>query len=194
MEYSVTNANTWQQVTLTVTGGLTTAGTWDYTTGIGLAVSFCMMGGSTFQTTANAWQTGNFLATANQVNVMDTVGNVFKITAVQLYLGTFCPTYEERLYAGELQQCQRYYFVGQGGEVGARYASVAGTWNATTIRFPTTMRIAPLVTPSAFTYSNCSAGAASAIKTDGFSMSVSTSGTATYGLTAFTFACDAEIT
>jgi len=62
---------------------------WNYTkrkrafqiTGFNL---FC---GSTFQTTAGAWQTGNFSATSSQVNCLDTIGNIFAITGVQLEAG-----------------------------------------------------------------------------------------------------------
>ena len=156
MEYSITAANTWQQVSLTVSGGLTTAGTWNYTTSIGLKVDFCMMSGSTYQTTANAWQTGNFLSTASQVNVMDTIGNAFKIAGVALYLGASCPTYEERNFEQELAMCQRYYqksynqssSPGATSSTGAITASSLGSVNQLSISraFVVTMRSTPTIT------------------------------------------------
>lgn len=111
MEYSVSSANTWQQVLLTVPGGLTTAGTWSYTTGLGLVVRFTLMAGSNFQTTANAWNTTSGVgaaATSAQVNVCDSTSS-FYLTGVQLYLGTSCPAYEERSFTTEVSLCQRYY-------------------------------------------------------------------------------------
>lgn len=104
--YSVSSADTWEKKTVTITGGLITAGTWDWTTGIGISLHFTLMAGSTFQTTSGAWQTGNYLATSAQVNCMDTIGNVFAITGVQLEAGA-ATNFEHRM--DELSRCMRYY-------------------------------------------------------------------------------------
>ena len=108
-EYTIATANTWEYKTITVTGGLITAGTWDWTNGPGLDVGFTFACGSTFQTTADAWQTGNFIATANQVNVMDNTANDFFITGVQLEPGSVATPFERRPIGTELQLCERYY-------------------------------------------------------------------------------------
>lgn len=110
MEYTVNAANTWEKKTLSVPAGLITAGTWDWTTGIGLSVAFTMTAGSTLRTTAGAWQTGNFVATTNQVNCLDTIGNIFAITGVQLEVG-LASEFEHRDYGSELAMCRRYYQV-----------------------------------------------------------------------------------
>lgn len=109
LEYTVNVANTWEYKTVTVAGGLITAGTWDWTNGVGVEAVFVLAAGSNFQTTAGQWQTGNFVATANQVNCLDTVGNIFAITGVQLEVGPVATPFEHRSHGVELQLCWRYY-------------------------------------------------------------------------------------
>lgn len=100
----------WEYKTLTITAAPST-GTWDTTNGVGLYVDFCLMGGSTYQTTANAWQAGNYYTTSNQTNFVtatDATCYVF-FTGIQLTAGTNPTEFEDRTIGQELRFCQRYY-------------------------------------------------------------------------------------
>ena len=140
-EVTVLAANTWEKKSFTVTGGLPTAGTWNWTNGQGLALDFVRAAGTTFHTTAGAWNTGNFLSTASQVNCLDTIGNIYAITGIQLERGAAATPFEHRSFAVELSMMQRYFWIGGFGWSGvcisATNGSIAGT-------FPVTMRAAPV--------------------------------------------------
>ena len=139
-EYTIAAVNTWEYKTLTIDGGLITSGTWDWTNGEGLEISFCLASGSTFQTTSNAWQTGDFLATANQVNVVDNTANDFFLTGVQLEPGTVATPFERRSYGQELALAYRYF---QRRDFTANGWIVSGTKSVGNISFGTPFRSSP---------------------------------------------------
>jgi len=108
--YLVSVANTWQQRTITVQGGLPTDGTWDYGISIGLLLFFTLMVGATYQSlTFGSWQAGNFLGSTTHLNFFDAVNNDFRLTGVQLELGDRRTSFEHRPIGLEFRLCQRYY-------------------------------------------------------------------------------------
>lgn len=109
LEYTVNAVDTWEFKTLSVPAS-PSAGTWNYTTSGGLTLGFMLSVGSTFQTTAGSWTTGNFLGSSNQVNVTDSSSSrFFAVTGVQLELGSGFSGYEVRSFAEEFRDCQRYF-------------------------------------------------------------------------------------
>jgi hypothetical protein len=107
-EYTVNASNTWEFKTLTILPS-PASGSWDYTNSRGLSVDFTLAVGSTFQTTKDVWQTGNFLGTSNQVNACDSTSNDFFLTGVQLEEGDVATPFENRTFADELRLCERYF-------------------------------------------------------------------------------------
>jgi len=166
-EYTINSTATWEFKTVTVTAS-PSAGTWDYTNGIGLRVRFCLAGGSTFQTTANAWQTGDYYCTSNQVNGLDSTSNTFKLALVQLEAGSVATPFEIQRIQEVLGGCQRYYYktfpqgttpaqnAGTTGALVYRVTTTGVSPNGQMLTFPVTMR----TTPSTITTYSTSASSA----------------------------------
>lgn len=112
--YQITTADTWEFKTITVTGGLPATGTWDWANGLGLNVAFALAVGSNYQTTAGAWNSGNFLGTSAQANCVQSTNATFALTGVQLEVGTVATPFEHRAYETELSRCRRYTHVFSG--------------------------------------------------------------------------------
>lgn len=100
---------------------------WNFTTGVGLEVSFAMACGTTYQTTPGAWQAGSFLGTSNQVNLLDTVGGYLEITGVRLYSGLTATGYTYEDPAVTKAKVQEWVRVGQKLFVAGVTASGAST-------------------------------------------------------------------
>jgi hypothetical protein len=109
LEYTQSAADTWEKATLRIPAS-PSAGTWNYTTGIGVTVRFGLMAGTTFQTaTTGAWATGNFMATSAQVNAMDSTSNVSRFALVQLEPGVVPTPFELWTFEEVLAHCLRYF-------------------------------------------------------------------------------------
>ena len=155
-EYTINVANTWEKKTVTLIFNYT-GGTWDYTNGIGIEVTWTLASGTNFHTTTGTWQNGDFYGTANQVNGVDSTDNNFWLAQVQFELGSVATDFEYRQFGDELARCQRYYeksydydvAPGTAGGAGAfiTYYSIATAGEcAPSISYPVTLRANPTIT------------------------------------------------
>ncbi len=130
-EYTQTSSDTWELATILISAS-PSAGTWDYTNGVGLQVLFTLASGSTFHGTVDTWNTGDARATSSQVNACDNTGNDFIISQVSLRAGRVLSTasvvYEGVDFATELAQCLRYFETSY--DIGTYLGSIAVTLGA----------------------------------------------------------------
>ena len=153
-EFTIDVADTWEQKTITVPTQDQT-GTWDYTTGIGMEFTWCLMSGTTFgSATDNTWNTSNSVATTNQTNWMATATNDFDITGVQADIGPSAQALRVAPIEQELLAASRYYQKsydvdvdpGANPAVGGQSPFISnGTAHFENIVFPVPMRAAPTI-------------------------------------------------
>lgn len=113
------------------------------------------------------------------------------VTNVQLELGSMATPYEQRTLALETLLCQRYYEVAT-AEKHWWLASAGGQVHGKTIRFLVQKRIAPTVTPGAFSNVNASGSTLEATFAHGFNL-YAVSAAAGVGVTLFNWSADAEL-
>jgi hypothetical protein len=159
--YTISSANTWTSISVTIAGD--TTGTWAIDNTTGIQLRFGLGAGSTYQGTAGAWGTANVVTTTGATSVIGTNGATFYITGVQLEKGSVATSFDYRPYGTELDLCQRYFeitgqiansFLLQG------YAASAGAIRCL-IFYTTRKRTTPTVTVSGggttgWSYSNAS--------------------------------------
>ena len=158
--YTISSANTWAQVSITVPGD--TTGTWvGNTNGCGLRVCWGLGVGSTYSGTAGSWSS-NYYVTASGIttNLLSSTSNYLYITGVQLEVGTQATSFDFRDYGRELMLCQRYFEknaaqgtapqqgLGPSGQVyGGGLTAYSTTYaRAPRIRFAVVKRTAPSIT------------------------------------------------
>ena len=165
--YTVSSANTWTSISVTIAGD--TSGTWGTTNGIGIQVQFGLGVGSTYSGTAGSWAGTLYVSATGATSVVGTSGATFYITGVQLEVGSSATGFEYVNYQTSLANCQRYYAKSypQGTVVptnstvaGLSFAyamrtltGVANNELSANIRLPVSMRATPTVTLYSFTSS-----------------------------------------
>lgn len=107
LTYTISSANTWTYVTLTLAGD--TTGTWSTDNSRGIGIRFGLGVGSTNSISAGSWQAANAWGVTGATSVVGTNGATFYITGVQLEVGSSATGFEYRQYGQELALCQRYY-------------------------------------------------------------------------------------
>jgi hypothetical protein len=142
------NTDTIKYITFTAD----TSGTWAKDNTVGIYLTWALMCGSTYQTTAGAWTAGNVFATSNQFNFMSTNGNVFELFDVGLYEGAAVPNFQLPDFQLELLACQRHFNSLSPGASGVDLIAgsiVSGVNGYYPILFPVPMRIIPTMSLSA---------------------------------------------
>lgn len=140
-----------------VTLTLDTSGTWLYTNGIGLYFGITLAAGATYQTTAEVWAAGNYVATSSQANFMSSTSNVAYLGRVHIIPGNVVCAYKPADIQRELAKAQRYYAksVSQGSAPGGALGDGDLRWIATGAfnpdafaiwKYPVTMRATPTTT------------------------------------------------
>ena len=108
-EYNQTLTDTWEKTTVVISAS-PSAGTWNYTTGVGIELGFVVSCGTTFHTlTPATWVSANAMATASQVNACDDVANNFRLGLIQLEPGSTATRFHTESATIVLANCQRFY-------------------------------------------------------------------------------------
>jgi len=153
--YTISSANTWQQVSITIAGD--TTGSWSGASNSGgIVVLFSLGSGSSVSGTAGSWSGTQYFSTTGATSVVGTSGATFYITGVQLEVGSSATGFEYRQYGQELALCQRYYqssydigtAAGSATTTGIRgltYAASGVNAGAGAITFQTVMRSSPTI-------------------------------------------------
>ena len=129
--YTISTANTWTQISVTIPGPTATWNAAVNNTG-NIVVVLSVGMGSTYSGTAGSWSTGNYNSVTGATSVVGTNGATFYITGVQLEVGSSATGFEYRQYGQELALCQRYYWKNLSGASNV-YLSAQGSAANTTV-------------------------------------------------------------
>jgi hypothetical protein len=144
--YTVSSANTWTKISVTIAGD--TSGTWLTNNGTGIRIDWGLGVGSTFSGTAGSWSSSNLISATGATSVVGTSGATFYITGVQFEKGSTATSFDYRPYGTELALCQRYYVkLGSDGAAFASWgngiANTSSTLQGCVVRLPVSMRTQP---------------------------------------------------
>jgi hypothetical protein len=151
--YSISAANTWTQISVTITGP--TTGTFATNNTASFTLCFGIGIGSTYSGTAGSWQASVLRSVTGATSVVGTNGATWYVTGVQLEIGSSATPFERRLYNQELANCQRYFEIsGATGATGnpnyhGTLYDPTSTLYLGQVQFQVTKRTAPTITSGA---------------------------------------------
>ena len=104
--YTISQANTWTFVSITIPGP--TIGAWSTGNSRGIDLRFDLGMGSNFLGTTNNWTSSTIYTFSGATPLVGTLGATLYITGVQFEVGSTATTFDFRHYQQELAMCQRY--------------------------------------------------------------------------------------
>ena len=110
--YTISTANTWQYVTITIPGDTNSAWIGSTSgTSAGMYIGVDCGSTTTSSSTANTWITGNYTQLTTSTNFMGSTSNVMYVSAFQLEIASTATAFSRAggTIQGELAACQRYY-------------------------------------------------------------------------------------
>ena len=143
-------ADTWTYVTYTapaLTNSLSSLN--EESGGAGILLDLIVLGKQTGKSTStlNAWQTGNYVSSTNQVAWMDSVNATLNVTGVQVEAGDTATPFEHRSYGEELSLCQRYFYTPAPANTQHRYlfplVATGSSGAFAVVLFPIPLRATP---------------------------------------------------
>ena len=142
--YTISSANTWTQISVTIAGP--TSGTWGSTNSTGLEINFSLGTGTNYSKTPSVWVNSAAFSCTGATSVVGTNGATWYVTGCQLEVGTTATNFDFRSIGTELALCQRYFEVIGGGNNGGadsfyqRSQGTSGQTYAATYSFQVTKR------------------------------------------------------
>ena len=151
--YTIDSTDTWEYKTLTFSGDTAFAGHTDASNTMGISLDFICTpstawGNGTVNTSGWADNVTSSRISTSQANALQSNGDYFAITGVQLEVGSVATPFEHRSYGEELQLCKRYFQIVQSSVT--PLIATGHAYNTSTsyfpFRFEQEMRDAPGVT------------------------------------------------
>jgi hypothetical protein len=145
-QYTISSANTWTTISITIVGD--TTGTWAANSARGIVIYFSLGTGTTYSNTANTWTSSASISATGATSLMGSTSNYWYVTGVQLEQGLTATPFERRMYGQELANCMRYYWkVGPTAQmVGTTgYVPGSGVVYRVGYEFPVPMRATPTI-------------------------------------------------
>lgn len=147
--YNITQANTWQKFSITISPPIYGNNVIDSTTG--MYVYFDLgCGSNRITSTTNQWITGDFITASGSISLVSNANAYLELTGIQLEKGSSGTPFEYVNTALELSLCQRYFY--QINSFTSPYApfglgnSQASNYIDILVSYPVPMRAPPTVT------------------------------------------------